>query len=564
MLCAQHRRRPRRHLQRRRRRRHLALPGDPPRRPPVGAAAAAAPSPWIGQALRRLGLADFCPEQIRFLSFGRGRRHHPDARRCSASSPRYTTARGVRRLRGPAGPARPVVPGRRRRRRGPDRVGAGCRGERGELGCLTLGSSRSAGTTDAAGARPRPTPWRPARRAPRASGPAASGCPRCWSGATADDDPARIAAATDAGETASEQGHGRAGAPETAQAVAGAVDRDAEAHGRGRPGRRPHRRPPGRRAHRLTAPDVPASRRCEVSADRVGAQGRRSAGVPAPPAHRRLRGRRVRLRPRAHRAGPARRRPPARTSTGSGSRPAGSRTSRPRAAHWSSRTTPAPSRSTRLMTQIALLDHHPAHRHLRLLGADLVFQTPFVERARPQERRHAGLQRRRRAAARRVASWSGSGPRASRASASRSPSATSCSASAGAASSSAALRTGVPIVPCSIVGAEEIYPMLGNVKTLARLLGVPYLPITPTFPWLGPLGAGPAAEQVDHRVRRADPHRRVRPGRGRRPDAGLQPHRPGARDDPAHPLPAADVPPLDLLLARRAFRRGRSRWVSRW
>ncbi|MDR3080074.1 MAG: glycerol acyltransferase, partial [Streptomyces sp.] len=56
---------------------------------------------------------------------------------------------------------------------------------------------------------------------------------------------------------------------------------------------------------------------------------------------------------------------------------------------------------------------------------------------------------------------------------------------------STALRAGVPSVPCSIVGAEEIYPMVGNAKTIARLLGFPYFPITPTFPWLGPLGAVP-------------------------------------------------------------------------
>ncbi len=56
---------------------------------------------------------------------------------------------------------------------------------------------------------------------------------------------------------------------------------------------------------------------------------------------------------------------------------------------------------------------------------------------------------------------------------------------------SAALRTGVPIVPCSIVGAEEIYPLVGNVPTLARLLGLPYIPITPFFPWLGVLGMIP-------------------------------------------------------------------------
>ncbi len=56
---------------------------------------------------------------------------------------------------------------------------------------------------------------------------------------------------------------------------------------------------------------------------------------------------------------------------------------------------------------------------------------------------------------------------------------------------SAALRTGVPIVPLSVVGAEEIYPLIGNLPSLARLLGVPYIPITPFFPLLGPLGLIP-------------------------------------------------------------------------
>jgi 1-acyl-sn-glycerol-3-phosphate acyltransferase len=55
----------------------------------------------------------------------------------------------------------------------------------------------------------------------------------------------------------------------------------------------------------------------------------------------------------------------------------------------------------------------------------------------------------------------------------------------------AAIRTGVPIIPCSVVGAEEIYPLVGNIPSLARLLGVPYLPITPLFPLLGPLGLVP-------------------------------------------------------------------------
>ena len=56
---------------------------------------------------------------------------------------------------------------------------------------------------------------------------------------------------------------------------------------------------------------------------------------------------------------------------------------------------------------------------------------------------------------------------------------------------SAALRTKAPIVPCSIVGSEEIYPMLADVKLLARVLGMPYFPITPLFPLAGPLGLVP-------------------------------------------------------------------------
>jgi 1-acyl-sn-glycerol-3-phosphate acyltransferase len=54
-----------------------------------------------------------------------------------------------------------------------------------------------------------------------------------------------------------------------------------------------------------------------------------------------------------------------------------------------------------------------------------------------------------------------------------------------------ALRTGAPIVPVAVVGSEEIYPKLGESRLLARLLGAPYFPITPTFPALGGLGAVP-------------------------------------------------------------------------
>jgi 1-acyl-sn-glycerol-3-phosphate acyltransferase len=54
-----------------------------------------------------------------------------------------------------------------------------------------------------------------------------------------------------------------------------------------------------------------------------------------------------------------------------------------------------------------------------------------------------------------------------------------------------ALRTGAPIVPVAVVGSEEIYPKLGNASALARLMGAPFFPLTPTFPWLGPLGVVP-------------------------------------------------------------------------
>jgi 1-acyl-sn-glycerol-3-phosphate acyltransferase len=55
----------------------------------------------------------------------------------------------------------------------------------------------------------------------------------------------------------------------------------------------------------------------------------------------------------------------------------------------------------------------------------------------------------------------------------------------------AALQAGVPIIPVSIVGSEEIHPLLGNAKLLARLFNLPYFPLTPTFPWFGPLGLVP-------------------------------------------------------------------------
>lgn len=54
-----------------------------------------------------------------------------------------------------------------------------------------------------------------------------------------------------------------------------------------------------------------------------------------------------------------------------------------------------------------------------------------------------------------------------------------------------ALRAGAPIIPCAVVGAEEIHPVIGRVDWIGRRLGFPFFPITPTFPWLGALGLLP-------------------------------------------------------------------------
>ena len=143
-----------------------------------------------------------------------------------------------------------------------------------------------------------------------------------------------------------------------------------------------------------------------------------------------------------------------------------------------------------LMTQVAVHDEHPAHRHLRMLGADLVFQTPIVGEV-----------------ARKSGSTLAANPDAERLMASGELAGVWPEGFKGVGKPfseryklqrfgrggfvAAALRTGAPIVPCSIVGAEEIYPIIGNLKTVARLIGAPYVPVTPTFPLLGPLGLIP-------------------------------------------------------------------------
>lgn len=54
-----------------------------------------------------------------------------------------------------------------------------------------------------------------------------------------------------------------------------------------------------------------------------------------------------------------------------------------------------------------------------------------------------------------------------------------------------AMRHDVPVVPIAVVGAEEIYPIVGRSEEAGKSFGIPYLPITPFFPLFGVLGALP-------------------------------------------------------------------------
>lgn len=143
-----------------------------------------------------------------------------------------------------------------------------------------------------------------------------------------------------------------------------------------------------------------------------------------------------------------------------------------------------------LMVQLAIHDEHPARRTMRALGADLVFQTPFVGTV---ARRSGSTLATNEDAERLFAAgqlvgvfpegFKGTGkPFSERYKLQR---------FGRGGFVAAALAAGVPIVPCSVVGAEEIYPIVGNMSTLARVLGMPYAPITPTWPLLGPLGMIP-------------------------------------------------------------------------
>lgn len=143
-----------------------------------------------------------------------------------------------------------------------------------------------------------------------------------------------------------------------------------------------------------------------------------------------------------------------------------------------------------LMLQTGVYDEHPQHRNLRVLSADLVYEVPVLSdlaRRSGHIRADPELADRVLAAGELVGvfpeGFKGIGkPFRERYRLQR-------FGRGGFAAT--ARRAGVPIIPCAIVGAEEIYPMLANSRPIARLLQLPYFPLTPLFPWFGPLGAIP-------------------------------------------------------------------------
>lgn len=143
-----------------------------------------------------------------------------------------------------------------------------------------------------------------------------------------------------------------------------------------------------------------------------------------------------------------------------------------------------------IMTKVALLDEHPAHRHLRELAADLALRLPLIgELARKTGNTlaHDDDAVRLLSGGELVGVWpegfKGIGkPFRDRYKLAR---------FGRGGYVRVALRAGVPIVPVAIIGSEETYPIIGNVRWLARLLNLPYFPITAQFPLCGPLGLLP-------------------------------------------------------------------------
>ncbi|MFD3703634.1 lysophospholipid acyltransferase family protein [Nocardia sp. NPDC058658] len=143
-----------------------------------------------------------------------------------------------------------------------------------------------------------------------------------------------------------------------------------------------------------------------------------------------------------------------------------------------------------LMLQLAVHDKHPQQRALRLLAADLIFEMPLLgalaRKAGHTLACHPDAER-----LLRSGHIAGVFPEGFKGVGKNYADRYKLQRFGRGGFVSAAVRAGVPIIPVSIVGSEEIYPKLADIKPLARLLGLPYFPVTPLFPHLGLLGAVP-------------------------------------------------------------------------
>jgi 1-acyl-sn-glycerol-3-phosphate acyltransferase len=60
--------------------------------------------------------------------------------------------------------------------------------------------------------------------------------------------------------------------------------------------------------------------------------------------------------------------------------------------------------------------------------------------------------------------------------------------------------SGAPLLPVAVVGAEEVHPVLFKARTVARSFGLPFVPVTPTFPLMGPMGLLPLPSKWTLRI----------------------------------------------------------------
>ncbi|MFD0365128.1 lysophospholipid acyltransferase family protein [Nocardia sp. GCM10030253] len=143
-----------------------------------------------------------------------------------------------------------------------------------------------------------------------------------------------------------------------------------------------------------------------------------------------------------------------------------------------------------LMLQLAIHDKHPKQRALRLLAADRIFETPVLG-SLARKAGHTLACRPDAERLLRAGELTGVFPEGFKGVGKQYTDRYKLQRFGRGGFVAAAVRTGTPIIPCSIVGSEEIYPKLADIKPLARLLNLPYFPVTPTFPHLGLLGAVP-------------------------------------------------------------------------